>query len=178
MRIKQSGITLLELIVVVAIVAIIASVAYPSFTDGLRKSRRAEALKGLLSMQPETGKSSGFPIPVTAPPSQVGNPTSSYYDFSISGATATSYTLIATSKGAQAGDKSGSTACDTLDPRQRPIPRLLPPAGDRLPALGCRHAGHRYPWLSAPDRVSRPQADRRSSPRSGSRRQGIRRRWH
>ena len=47
-------------------------------------------------------------------PSQVGNPTSSYYDFTISGATATTYTLIATSKGAQVGDKSGSTACDTL----------------------------------------------------------------
>ena len=44
----------------------------------------------------------------------MGNPTSSYYDFTISGATATTYTLIATSKGAQVGDKSGSTACDTL----------------------------------------------------------------
>lgn len=114
MRIKQSGITLLELIVVVAIVAIIASVAYPSFTDGLRKSRRAEALKGLLSMQL---KQEEFRVSNTSygtTPSQVGNPTSSYYDFTISGATATTYTLIATSKGAQVGDKSGSTACDTL----------------------------------------------------------------
>ncbi|AHV36600.1 TPA: type IV pilin protein [Aeromonas dhakensis] len=114
MKAKQSGITLLELLVAVAIVAIIASIAYPSFSDGLRKSRRAEAFKGLLSMQL---KQEEFRVSNTSygtTPSQVGNPTSSYYDFTISGATATTYTLIATSKGAQVGDKSGSTACDTL----------------------------------------------------------------
>ncbi|MGL5037821.1 MAG: prepilin-type N-terminal cleavage/methylation domain-containing protein, partial [Aeromonas sp.] len=41
MKIKQLGITLLELMVVIAIIAIIAALAYPSFTDSLRKSRRA-----------------------------------------------------------------------------------------------------------------------------------------
>ena len=114
MRIKQSGITLLELMVVVAVVAILAAVAYPSFTDGLRKSRRAEAMKGLLTMQL---KQEEFRISNTAystTPSQVGNPTSDYYTFSISGATATGYTLIATAKGAQIGDKVGSTDCDEL----------------------------------------------------------------
>lgn len=114
MKAKQSGITLLELLVAVAIVAIIASIAYPSFSDGLRKSRRAEAFKGLLSMQlkQEEFRVSNTSYGTTS--SRVGNPTSSYYDFTISGATATTYTLIATSKGAQVGDKSGSTACDTL----------------------------------------------------------------
>lgn len=121
MRIKQSGITLLELMVVIAIVAIIASVAYPSFTDGLRKSRRAEAFKGLLSMQlkqeeyrisnSEYVNKSVF----ETTPSLLGNPSSDYYTFGVaSGATATTYTLIATTKGAQVGDKAGSTACDTL----------------------------------------------------------------
>ncbi|MCH7375418.1 type IV pilin protein [Aeromonas sp. MR19] len=114
MRIKQSGITLLELMVVIAIVAIIASVAYPSFTDGLRKSRRAEAFKGLLSMQLKQEEFRVSNTSYSATPSQVGNPASDYYTFTISGATATAYTLIATTKGAQAGDKAGSTACDTL----------------------------------------------------------------
>lgn len=114
MRIKQSGITLLELIVVVAIVAIIASIAYPSFTDGLRKSRRAEAFKGLLSMQLKQEEFRVSNTSYSATPSQVGNPVSDYYTFTISGATATAYTLIATTKGAQVGDKAGSTACDTL----------------------------------------------------------------
>ncbi|CAM4059604.1 type IV pilin protein [Aeromonas bestiarum] len=114
MRIKQSGITLLELMVVIAIVAIIASVAYPSFTDGLRKSRRAEAFKGLLSMQLKQEEFRVSNTSYSATPSQVGNPASDYYTFTISGATATTYTLIATTKGAQVGDKAGSTACDTL----------------------------------------------------------------
>ncbi len=114
MRIKQSGITLLELMVVIAIVAIIASVAYPSFTDGLRKSRRAEAFKGLLSMQLKQEEFRVSNTSYSATPSQVGNPASDYYTFTISGATATTYTLIATTKGAQVGDKDGNTACDTL----------------------------------------------------------------
>ena len=114
MRTKQSGITLLELIVVVAIVAIIAAIAYPSFTDGLRKSRRAEAYKGLLSMQIKQEEFRVSNTSYSSTPSQVGNPVSDYYNFTISGATATGYTLIATSKGAQVGDKSGGTACDTL----------------------------------------------------------------
>lgn len=114
MRTKQSGITLLELIVAVAIVAIIASIAYPSFTDGLRKSRRAEAFKGLLSMQIKQEEFRISNTSYSSTPSQVGNPASDYYNFTISGATSTSYTLIATSKGAQAGDKAGNTSCDTL----------------------------------------------------------------
>lgn len=114
MRIKQSGITLLELMVVIAIVAIIASVAYPSFTDGLRKSRRAEAFKGLLSMQLKQEEFRVSNTSYSTTPSLVGNPASDYYTFTISGATATTYTLIATTKGAQVGDKDGNTACDTL----------------------------------------------------------------
>lgn len=104
MRAKQSGITLLELMVVVAIVAILAAVAYPSFTDGLRKSRRAEAFKGLLSMQLKQEEFRVSNASYSGTPSQVGNPSSDYYDFTISGASATLYTLIATAKGGQSGD--------------------------------------------------------------------------
>ncbi|MGY3878006.1 type IV pilin protein [Aeromonas enteropelogenes] len=114
MRIKQSGITLLELMVVVAIVAIITAVAYPSFTDGLRKSRRAEAVKGLLTMQLKQEEFRISNASYSSAVANVGNPTSDYYTFTISGATATAYTLVATSKGAQVGDKSGSTSCDSL----------------------------------------------------------------
>ncbi|MBL0538327.1 type IV pilin protein [Aeromonas caviae] len=94
MRTKQSGITLLELLVVVAVVAILAAVAYPSFTYGLHKSRRAEAIKGLLSMQLKQEEFRISNTSYSGTPSQVGNPTSDYYTFTISGATATVYTLI------------------------------------------------------------------------------------
>lgn len=42
------GFTLIELMIAVAIVAILASVAYPSYTDYLRKGRRAEARSVIL----------------------------------------------------------------------------------------------------------------------------------
>ncbi|MGY3930047.1 type IV pilin [Aeromonas encheleia] len=110
MRVKQSGITLLELMVVVAIVAILAAIAYPSFTDGLRKSRRAEAFKGLLSMQLKQEEFRISNASYSGTPSQVGNPASDYYTFTISGATPTVYTLIATAKGGQSSD----TGCTIL----------------------------------------------------------------
>ncbi|MGL5037315.1 MAG: type IV pilin protein [Aeromonas sp.] len=114
MKIKQLGITLLELMVVIAIIAIIAALAYPSFTDSLRKSRRADGFKGLLSMQLQQEEHRITNASYSANLNQLGNPTSDYYTFSVSGASATAYTLIATSKGAQVGDKAGNTACDTL----------------------------------------------------------------
>lgn len=44
---RQSGITLIELMIVVVIVGILASVAYPSYQQYVRQSNRAEA-KGIL----------------------------------------------------------------------------------------------------------------------------------
>jgi type IV pilus assembly protein PilE len=40
---RESGFTLIELMVTVAIVAVLAAIAYPSYTSHLRKGRRAEA---------------------------------------------------------------------------------------------------------------------------------------
>ncbi|MFM4669625.1 type IV pilin protein [Aeromonas media] len=116
MKTKQSGITLLELMVVVAVVAILAAIAYPSFADGLRKSRRAEAVKGLLSMQLKQEEYRISNPSYSNVKSQVGDPASDYYTFSISGANATTYTLIATapSNSSQASDKVGSTDCNVL----------------------------------------------------------------
>ncbi|MEG0007735.1 MAG: type IV pilin protein [Aeromonas sp.] len=110
MRTKQSGITLIELMVVVAVVAILVAIAYPSFTDGLHKSRRAEAFKGLLSMQLKQEEFRVSNASYSSTLSQVGNPGSDYYNFTISGASATVYTLIATAKGGQSGD----TGCTVL----------------------------------------------------------------
>ncbi|MGL5948293.1 MAG: type IV pilin protein [Aeromonas sp.] len=111
---RAKGLTLIELMIAVAIVAIIAAVAYPSFRDGLRQSRRADALKGLLSLQLKQEEYRITHASYASDPSVLGNPSSDYYIFAISAASATNYSLTATTRGAQVGDQAGGVACDQL----------------------------------------------------------------
>lgn len=49
-RIRQRGLTLIELMITVAIVGILASVAYPSYESYVRKSRRSAAQQAMLEI--------------------------------------------------------------------------------------------------------------------------------
>jgi len=51
MRHRESGFTLIELMITVAIVAILAAVAYPSYLSQIRRSHRTEGKDVLLQIQ-------------------------------------------------------------------------------------------------------------------------------
>ena len=47
---RQSGFTLIELMIVVAVVAILAAIAFPAYNEHVRKSRRAQAKADLVEL--------------------------------------------------------------------------------------------------------------------------------
>ena len=118
---RGRGFTLIELLIVVAIVAILATFAYPGYQEQLRKTRRADATANLLELvqfmernfsvtgrynQDAGGNAIAVP-PWTEAPQDAGT---KYYDLSFQAITASTFTLQAAPKNAQAGD----TLCGTL----------------------------------------------------------------
>lgn len=115
---KQSGYTLMELMIVVAIVAIIAMVAYPSYQDSVRKTRRADAkgaLDGLAQAMERHFTANNTYLGAATGGGNTGAPaiyptqapiegSTKYYNLTIQAATATTYTLRATPIGGQVGD--------------------------------------------------------------------------
>ena len=109
--------------IAVAIVAILATLAYPSYLNSVRKGRRADAVKGLSSVQQAQERwranqtlysndmsgavdASGAPIGIPPPP------VSPYYNFSIDFADGSNYV---TSAAAIAGTSQASdTNCTTM----------------------------------------------------------------
>ena len=119
---KQQGYNLVELMIVVAIVGIIAAIAYPSYTEQVRKSRRADCSGAVTSLgssmeryftvkstylgAADGGKPTGEPaVYATQCPVDGGTAT---YNLTISAATASTYTVQAAPTGAQAKDKCGT----------------------------------------------------------------------
>ena len=133
---RQRGFTLIELMIVVVVVAILAAVAIPNFLDQLRKSRRSDAMRGLSDLQLRqerwrasnaTYASSMDVLLGSAAATTSYNSGSTYYSFSISGTSATGFTVSATAKGAQVS----ATACSPM--------QLQVASGvvSKLPASGC-----------------------------------------
>jgi type IV pilus assembly protein PilE len=114
------GFTLIELMIVVVVIGIIAMFAYPAYLDQVRKSRRAEAQKVLMSGQigEERYRSYfdtyGNATSLAAESLNMG--TADFFTFTINvpvASAATHYTLTASASGDQLKDTSCTTM--TLD---------------------------------------------------------------
>lgn len=115
---KQSGFTLIELMIVVAIVGIIAAIAYPNYTEYTERARRTDgqgALTGLASALERhyatrntyAGAASGGAdtgAPEIYPDEAPIDGGRKYYDLTIQSADGSSFTVRATPKGGQTGD--------------------------------------------------------------------------
>lgn len=107
------GFTLIELMVVIAIVALLAAIAIPAYTGQVRRSHRADALHGVsdLQLRQERYRASHAEyagsmdeLLGSAAATASFNASHPYYDFAISGESATGYTVTANAEGGQAKD--------------------------------------------------------------------------
>lgn len=118
---RQSGFTLIELMVVVAVIAILGAIAYPSYQAHINKSRRADAQVGLVElaqfMERHYTSNGGYlsngnagvapALPFTSTPKGSAN---SFYTLSLDEGvlTAQAYVLQAVPMNAMTGDKCGT----------------------------------------------------------------------
>lgn len=115
------GFTITEVLITMAVISVLLAVAIPSYQSSIRKSRRAEAVTALTSIQQaqerhrSTNPAFISNIAASAPTGlgQASTRTpSGYYDLAISGNTATAYTATATA--VPGSSQANDTNCAVL----------------------------------------------------------------
>lgn len=118
-RQRQPGFTLIELLIVLVVVGLLAGVAYPSYSNYLKRSARADARAELLRMQlavekqrvAKIGASPALPTTWTTTAA-----VAQHYQFSLQPVGAQDYQLIAQALASdvQASDEQAGVACCRL----------------------------------------------------------------
>ena len=111
MKHQHQGFTLIELMIVVAIVGILSAIAYPSYAEYVRRGHRADARAGLLQAQQwlERAATAQGVYPTALPTALTwSGDDAKRYTIGFKGTpTASAFTLLATRRGGQTGDKCG-----------------------------------------------------------------------
>lgn len=106
-----AGFSIVELMVALLIAGLLAAVAFPAYQDQIRKGRRSDAIAALGALQLAQERHRSSQSQYAASVSVLGRSDRSeggHYDLSITNATASSYTVLATARAdsSQAGDSS------------------------------------------------------------------------
>ena len=114
-RRRHRGWTLIELMMVLAIVAILLAIAYPAYTEQVRKSKRADAINGLMAGAQVLERCFTRQNTYVGCPDVTGLTADGHYAIAFAaGPAATTYTLSATPQGDQANDACGTYTLDHL----------------------------------------------------------------
>lgn len=114
---RNQGFTLIELMIVVAIIGIIAAIAYPNYTQYVERARRSDAQGALMGLAAamERHRTANGTYENAGADGDTGSPliyadespidgAPKFYDLAIQAANATTFTLRASPKNAQAGN--------------------------------------------------------------------------
>lgn len=111
----DKGYSLVEIMIAIALVAVLVALAIPNYTKYVRKANRAEAHQLLMNWanNQEVWRANNTTY---ADADDIPVPTHDEYTFTVSGTSATAYTLTATPKtgSSQNHDEERGTACKPL----------------------------------------------------------------
>lgn len=110
------GFTMIELLIVIVMAAIIAIIAVNTYRPFVFEGHRSDGINAIQTLQlsEERYRSANTSYGTLAQINGSSTSPQSYYSLSISGVSATAYTITATAQGTQANDMAGATSCATL----------------------------------------------------------------